>query len=257
MRTPIIVGNWKMHKTEEEVLSFVGVIEKENIPHNVESAICAPYVFLPLLIEKLRDRDIRVQVGAQNVYWEDTGAYTGEVSAPMLASLGVQYVIIGHSERRRYFADTNETVNRKLRATLQNDLLPILCVGETMGERGQGKTMQVIGKQVTEALEGVSSEEMKKVVIAYEPVWAIGTGQSATVNDAQEVIAFIRSVVAHLYSSEIAVGVRIQYGGSVTAENIDQFLIQPDIDGALVGGASLDPASFLKMLQAVDNVVGP
>lgn len=250
MRKPIIAGNWKMHKTIDEVISFVNHIKEEEIPSNIESAICAPSVYLSLLKEKLQETPIRV--GAQNVHWEKAGAFTGEVGVPMLASLGVDYVIIGHSERRAYFGETDETVNKKVKAVLESTLLPIVCVGETMDEREQDKTAQIAGKQVRKAFEGVQAEEMRRVVIAYEPVWAIGTGRSATEKDAQEVTEYIRGVLAHLYNSEVANHVRIQYGGSVTPENIALYLEQPDIDGALVGGASLHPDSFLQMVRAIE-----
>lgn len=249
MRKPIIAGNWKMHKTAEEVLSFADYIKDDEIPSNVESVVCAPSIYLSSLTEKLKGTSVKV--GAQNVYWEKAGAFTGEVSVPMLASLGIHYVIIGHSERRAYFNEINETVNKKLHAVLESTLLPIVCVGETLSEREEGKTQEVVSTQVTQAFKGVVAGDVQRTVIAYEPVWAIGTGKSASIHDAQEVIGSIREVIGQLFNSFVANHVRIQYGGSVTPENISQYLGQSEIDGALVGGASLDPSSFLRMLHAV------
>jgi triosephosphate isomerase len=237
-----------MHKTIEEAIEFVEALQREELPDHVETVLCAPFMALPALAQKVRGN--KIGVGAQNVHWEKQGAYTGEVSVPMLKAAGVQYVIIGHSERRTYFAETDETVNLKVRAALTGGLTPIVCVGEVLEERESGKTKQVVQEQVKKGLNGLSSEEMKKVIIAYEPVWAIGTGKASTAEDAEEVISFIRKTVADLFDQQVANEVRIQYGGSVKPENIGSYIAQPNIDGALVGGASLDPDSFRKLVLA-------
>lgn len=237
-----------MHKTIEEAIEFVEALQKAELPDHVETVLCAPFMALPALAQKVRGS--KIGVGAQNVHWEKQGAYTGEVSVPMLKAAGVQYVIIGHSERRSYFAETDETVNLKVRAALTGGLTPIVCVGEVLEERESGKTKQVVQEQVKKGLNGLSSEEMKRVIIAYEPVWAIGTGKASTAEDAEEVIRFIRKTVADLFDQQVANEVRIQYGGSVKPENIGSYIAQPNIDGALVGGASLDPDSFRKLVLA-------
>lgn len=237
-----------MHKTVEEAVDFVETIQRSELPGEVETVLCAPFLALPALAEKAKGS--KIGIGAQNVHWEEQGAYTGEVSVPMLKAAGVQYVIIGHSERRTYFAETDETVNRKVKAAIAGGLTPIVCVGEVLEERESGQTKQVVQEQVKKGLNGLSSEEMKKVIIAYEPVWAIGTGKASTAEDAEEVISFIRKTVADLFDQQVANEVRIQYGGSVKPENIGTYIAQPNIDGALVGGASLEPASFLKLVEA-------
>ncbi|AUS10049.1 triose-phosphate isomerase [Laceyella sacchari] len=248
MRTPVIAGNWKMHKTAAEALSFVDEVKRTTLPADVEAVLCAPYLALPALAEATQGTDIGI--GAQNVHWEEQGAYTGEVSVPMLKAAGVQYVIIGHSERRAYFAETDETVNKKTRAALDGGLTPIVCVGETLAEREADKTKEVVQTQVKAACAGLSSAEMKRTIIAYEPVWAIGTGKASTAADAEEVCAFIRKTVADLYDQQVANEVRIQYGGSVKPENIRSFMAEPNIDGALVGGAALKADSFIQLVQA-------
>jgi triosephosphate isomerase (TIM) len=206
-----------------------------------------PFTSLPAVAETIKGSNIGLS--AQNLHWEDKGAFTGEVSAEMLLDLGCRYVIIGHSERRQYFGETDETVNRKAKQALRKGLLPILCVGETLAEREAGKLNDIIGRQVTGGLKDISADDMKKVVIAYEPVWAIGTGKTATPEQANEVHALIRQKVKSLYSADIAEGLRIQYGGSVTPENISTLMAMPDIDGALVGGASLKPESFAALVK--------
>jgi triosephosphate isomerase (TIM) len=206
-----------------------------------------PFTSLPAVAETIRGSNIGLS--AQNLHWEDKGAFTGEVSAEMLLDLGCRYVIIGHSERRQYFGETDETVNRKAKQALRKGLLPILCVGETLAEREAGKLNDIISRQVTGGLKDISADDMKKVVIAYEPVWAIGTGKTATPEQANEVHALIRQKVKSLYSADIAEGLRIQYGGSVTPENISTLMAMPDIDGALVGGASLKPESFAALVK--------
>ncbi|BCU83100.1 triosephosphate isomerase [Polycladomyces abyssicola] len=248
MRKPVIAGNWKMHKTSAEALAFFRALKAAKETTDVETVICAPFTALPALVEAAKDSGIGI--GAQNMHWEEKGAFTGEISPVMLKDLGVQYVILGHSERRSYFAETDETVNKKVHAAFAHDLIPIVCVGETLEEREAGQTKQVVGQQVEKALAGLSSEQVKRVIIAYEPVWAIGSGKASTADDAQEVIGFIRKMVANQYDQQVANEVRVQYGGSVKPDNIGAFLDQPDIDGALVGGASLEPESFDRLVTA-------
>ncbi|MBA4496188.1 triose-phosphate isomerase [Paenactinomyces guangxiensis] len=248
MRTPVIAGNWKMHKTVDEAIRFVAALRETELPGNVETVICAPFLALPALVGEVQGT--RIGVGAQNVHEKNEGAYTGEISVPMLRAAGVKYVIIGHSERRTYFAETDETVNQKVKAALGGGLVPIVCVGEVLEERESGKTKEVVQHQVKQGLNGLSPEAVAGVIIAYEPVWAIGTGKASTAEDAEEVISFIRKTVADLFGQQAAGQVRIQYGGSVKPENISTYIAQPNIDGALVGGASLQPESFSKLVQA-------
>ena len=234
MRKPIIAGNWKMHKTIAEALEFVNDVKDKVNNDNVEAVICAPFTLLKDLKEATKGTNIKI--GAQNMHFEEKGAFTGEISPLMLKELDMDYVVIGHSERRQYFNETNETVNKKVLKALEVGIDPILCVGETLEEREAGNTKDVCKVQVEKALENVSKEDLAKVVIAYEPVWAIGTGKTATSEDANDVIAYIREVVANLYK-ELANEVRIQYGGSVKPSNVAEIMNQSDIDGALVGGA--------------------
>lgn len=251
MRKPIIAGNWKMHKTVPEAVSFVDKLSQYTLPKEIEIVICAPFLILQALTQHTVGSHIRI--GAQNVHWEIDGAYTGEVSVPMLRDLGVEYVIIGHSERRQYFAESDETVNWKTKAVLTGGLTPIVCVGEQLEERENGQTIDVIQQQVKRGLDGLTAEEVQKVVIAYEPVWAIGTGKASSAEQAQEVCQLIRQTVMALWDQETADALRVQYGGSVKPENIATYLAQPDIDGALVGGASLKPESMFAMVQAVSG----
>jgi len=252
MRKPIIAGNWKMHKTLEEAKSFVKEVKSLVPPQDkVDSVICAPALFLGQLVELAEGSELKI--GAQNMHFEESGAYTGEISPVSLADIGVDYVIIGHSERREMFAETDETVNKKVLAAFKHELTPIVCVGESLAEREAGKTNEIVGDQVKKALAGVDALAVKNIVIAYEPIWAIGTGKSSSPEDANEVCAHIRGVIADIYSDDVANEVRIQYGGSVKPENIKDFLNQPEIDGALVGGASLEPRSFLQLLEAGQN----
>jgi len=252
MRKPIIAGNWKMHKTLEEAKSFVKEVKSLVPPQDkVDSVICAPALFLGQLVELAEGSELKI--GAQNMHFEESGAYTGEISPVALADIGVDYVIIGHSERREMFAETDETVNKKVLAAFKHELTPIVCVGESLAEREAGKTNEIVGDQVKKALAGVDALAVKNIVIAYEPIWAIGTGKSSSPEDANEVCAHIRGVIADIYSDDVANEVRIQYGGSVKPENIKDFLNQPEIDGALVGGASLEPRSFLQLLEAGQN----
>ncbi len=249
MRKPIIAANWKMHKTLSEAKTFMEEI-KNSIPsrEQVETVVCPPALFLESLVSLAKGT--KVGIGAQNMHFAEKGAFTGEISPAALEDLGVQYVIIGHSERRQMFNETDEAVNKKIAAAFKHHLLPIVCVGETLEQRESGITNQFVAGQVEKALAGLTAEQVKQVVIAYEPIWAIGTGKSSTSQDANEVCAQIRSVVASQFSIDTAAAVRIQYGGSVKPENIKEYLAQPDIDGALVGGASLESASFLQLVGA-------
>jgi triosephosphate isomerase len=247
MRKPIIAGNWKMFKTISESLSFVSEVKGKAEVDGVESVLCAPYTNLPALVEAVKGTSIKI--GAQNMHWEENGAFTGEISGVMLADLGVHYVILGHSERRQYFAETDETVNKKAHAAFKYGITPIICVGEKLEEREAGQTKEVCRVQTEGALQGLSAEQVSAAVIAYEPIWAIGTGKSSTADDANEVTSYIREVIANLYSTEVANAVRIQYGGSVKPNNVNEYMSKSDIDGALVGGASLEPASYIALVE--------
>jgi len=248
MRTPIIAGNWKLNKTPHEAILLVSELKREIVDvEGVDIVLCPPFTALADVADALTDTNIAL--GAQNVFWEDAGAFTGEISAPMLKDLGVTYVIIGHSERRQYFHETNETVNKRLRAALKHGLVPIVCVGENLAQRESNKTFDVIRDHCEGSLSGLSAEEMGKVVMAYEPVWAIGTGKTATPQQAQEVHVFIRQLLGKMFDEETASSVRIQYGGSVTPDNIVSLMAQADIDGALVCGASLKAPSFAAIVK--------
>lgn len=238
-----------MHKTISEAKSFLEEV-KGLVPakDKVESVICAPALFLDSLVDLSKEYD--VEIGAQNMHFEESGAFTGEISPVALADLGVKYVILGHSERREMFNETDDAVNKKTLAAFKHQLTPIVCCGETLEEREAGQTNELVGNQVKQALVGLTAEQVKQTVIAYEPIWAIGTGKSSTAEDANEVCAHIRSVVAEQFSQTTADAVRIQYGGSVKPANIKEYMAQPDIDGALVGGASLEASSFLQLLEA-------
>ena len=249
MRKPIIAANWKMYKTLSEAKSFMEEI-KNAVPSKdeVETVVCPQTLFLESLVTIAKDTD--VGIGAQNMYFKEEGAYTGEISPVALEDLGVQYVIIGHSERRDLFNETDETVNKKVKAAFRHHLIPIVCIGETIEMRESGIANEFVVTQVGRALAGLSEEQVKQVVLAYEPRWAIGTGKASTPELANEVCSYIRSVIDKKFSPEVAEAVRIQYGGSVKPENIKEYLEQADIDGALVGGASLEPTSFLQLLEA-------
>ena len=247
MRKPIIAGNWKMHKTIAEALEFVNEVKDRVNNDKVEAVICAPFTLLKDL--KQATKGTNIKIGAQNMHFEEKGAFTGEISPLMLKELDMDYVVIGHSERRQYFNETDETVNKKVLKALEVGIDPILCVGETLEEREAGNTKDVCKVQVEKALENVSKEDLAKVVIAYEPVWAIGTGKTATSEDANDVIAYIREVVANLYG-ELANEVRIQYGGSVKPSNVAEIMNQSDIDGALVGGASLEANDYVELVNS-------
>ena len=245
MRKPIIAGNWKMNKTIKEGLEFIEEV-KGKTEGDVEVLICAPFTLLKDL--KLATKGTNIKVGAQNMHYENSGAFTGEVAPANLVEIGMDYVIIGHSERREYYGETDETCNKKVLKAIEVGINPILCCGETLEEREADKTMDKVKGQIVAGLAGVKVEDLAKVVIAYEPIWAIGTGKTATAEQANEVIAYIRQVVRDVYG-DLADQVRIQYGGSVKPANVAEIMGQSDIDGALVGGASLKPADFLGLLK--------
>ena len=248
MRKPIIAGNWKMYKTVHEAKTLVSELSAAvKDVTDVEAVVCPPFTALNAVIATVQGTNIAV--GAQNMHWEDQGAYTGEVSPVMLKEMGCKYVIIGHSERREYFAETDENVNKKAKAAFKHGLLPIVCVGEKLTQREQGITEQVIKTQVEGGLAGLEKDQVAQLVVAYEPVWAIGTGKTASNEDAQQVIGFIRGVIVQMYGQELADKVRIQYGGSVKPDNIAGLMKQKDIDGALVGGASLDAKNFAGIIK--------
>ena len=247
-RLPFIAGNWKMNKTVVEACDLVRELKVAIAGvEGVEVAIAPPFTALYAVRQELQDSAIRL--AAQNFFWEEKGAYTGEVSPAMLKEVGCQYVIIGHSERRQLFGETDETVNRRIKAALGHGLKPIFCVGETLREREEGQTFPVIERQVEGGLKGIGEEGVKDLVVAYEPVWAIGTGKTATPQQAEEVHRFIRERIERMYSRQFAEGIRIQYGGSVTPENIKGLMEQRDIDGALVGGASLKSETFSRIVR--------
>ena len=246
MRKPIIAGNWKMNKTIAEAVEFVNDIKGKLNDADVDVVICAPFTLLKDLKEVTKGSNIKI--GAQNMHFAENGAFTGEISSTMLKELSIDYVIIGHSERRQYFSETNETCNKKVLKALEVGIDPILCCGETLEERETDKTKDVVKTQVISGLANVKAEDLSKVVIAYEPIWAIGTGKTATAKQANDVISYIREVIASLYG-ELANQVRIQYGGSVKPSNIVEIMGQSDIDGALVGGASLEPSDYIALVN--------
>ena len=246
MRKKVIAGNWKMNMLPNEAIEYIQNFEPMVKNSKAEVILCVPYTDLFYCL--LNAQGTNIKIGAQNMHFEEKGAFTGEISPLMLKELDMDYVVIGHSERRQYFNETNETVNKKVLKALEVGIDPILCVGETLEEREAGNTKDVCKVQVEKALENVSKEDLAKVVIAYEPVWAIGTGKTATSEDANDVIAYIREVVANLYK-ELANEVRIQYGGSVKPSNVAEIMNQSDIDGALVGGASLEANDYVKLVN--------
>ncbi|MBP1969442.1 triosephosphate isomerase [Virgibacillus natechei] len=249
MRKKVIAGNWKMNKVSSEANEFIDeVVEKAPTSDDVEAIVCAPFPFLASLAEKTKGTTVKI--GAQNMHFEDSGAFTGEVSPGMLSDLGVTHVVIGHSERREHFAETDETVNKKTHAAFNHKLTPIVCVGETLEQREANETMNHVESQVKKAVEGLSDEQVTETIIAYEPIWAIGTGKTASSEEANEVCAHIRQVIKAITSEEIAEQVVIQYGGSVKPANIDELLAKSDIDGALVGGASVEAESYLQLVEA-------
>ncbi|MBM7690286.1 triose-phosphate isomerase [Enterococcus ureilyticus] len=250
MRKPIIAGNWKMNKTASEAKAFAEAV-KTKIPANsaVDSVIGSPALFLQELVEAAKGTELKIS--AQNCYWENSGAFTGETSPAALADLGVDYVIIGHSERREYFHETDEDINKKAKAIFANNMTPIFCCGESLETYEAGKTAEWIEGQITKGLVDLSNEQVSSMVIAYEPIWAIGTGKSADANIADEICGVVRATVEKLYGKEVSEAVRIQYGGSVKPENIAEYMAKENVDGALVGGASLEADSFLALLDAV------
>lgn len=247
MRREVIAGNWKMNMLPGETINFIEQIAPMVKKSENEIILCVPFTDIFYAWHSLEGSNIKL--GAQNMHWEESGAYTGEISGQMLKSVGVEYVIIGHSERRAYFAETDETVNKKIKAVFANDLKPILCVGESLDQREAGKTEEIITNQTEKALEGLTNEQIKNTIIAYEPIWAIGTGKTATAEDANNSIKAIRNKIESLYGKDVAQEVIIQYGGSVKSSNAKELFETSDIDGALVGGASLKPDEFAKIVN--------
>ena len=247
MRRKVIAGNWKMNMLPNETLSFIETLAPHVKNSEAEVILCVPYT--DLFYALLAVQETNIKIGAQNMHWEDSGAYTGEVSAKMLKSIGVEYVILGHSERRQYFAETDETVNKKVKKALEEGLKPIVCVGETLEQREAGKTDEVIGKQIEIGLGGLKETDFATLIIAYEPIWAIGTGKTATSEQANETIRAIRKKIVEMYGNEVASNVIIQYGGSVKSANAKELFTTSDIDGGLVGGASLKVEEFEKIIN--------
>lgn len=253
MRTPLIAGNWKMNMTHIDAIRFVQQLGHELAVHDfraIEVALCPPFTSLRSLQTTIEDRDYGFALGAQNMHWETGGAFTGEVSAPMLTAMRVRYVILGHSERREHFGETDQDVNLKMRAALANTLVPIMCCGESESERDAGATSSVVERQVTSGLKGVKEDKATSFVVAYEPLWAIGTGKTATPEDAQTTIGHIRGVLRALFGDDAAEAIRILYGGSVKSGNAAALMGQADVDGALVGGASLEAGEFASIVKA-------
>ncbi len=249
MRKKVIAGNWKMNKLPNEAINFIEEIAPKIKNTENEVILCVPYI--DLFYSLMSAQGTNIKIGAQNIHFEEKGAYTGEISGSMLKSIGVQYVIVGHSERRQYFAETDEIVNKKIKAALKYELNPIVCVGETKQQREQGLASKVIEEQTKKALEGLDEEDVLKVIIAYEPIWAIGTGETATVKDANESIKVIRNQIEQIYGKVVAEKIIIQYGGSVKSTNAKELFNASDIDGGLVGGASLIPEEFANIINAV------
>ena len=247
MRIPFIAGNWKMFKTKAEAIAFAEEFRELYKDTDVQTAICAPFTNLEALKEAFAGTEIKV--GAQNVHFADEGAFTGEISVSMLEEIGVDFCIVGHSERRQYFGETDETVNKKLKKLFEGPIRPILCVGESLEERDADKAFDVVGGQIKADLDGIDAADVKKLVIAYEPIWAIGTGRTATPDQAEDMCAFIRKTLIELYGEEVSDEVIIQYGGSVKPANATEIMNMDEIDGALVGGASLKPKDFMEIID--------
>ncbi|HLQ96825.1 MAG TPA: triose-phosphate isomerase [Pseudogracilibacillus sp.] len=248
MRKNIIAGNWKMHKTEAEAISFMQAMKDVTTTATTEAVVCAPFIHLPALVKEAKGTNL--YIAAQNMHAEDEGAFTGEVSPKMLAELGVTHVVLGHSERRAYYNETDETVQQKVQAAFNHQLTPIVCVGESLEQREANQALSHVESQVKVALDGLTNEQVSQTILAYEPIWAIGTGKTASSEDANEVCSHIRKVIKEIASDKVAEEVTIQYGGSVKPANINELLQTSDIDGALVGGASLEPASFQELIEA-------
>ena len=248
VRKAVIAGNWKMNKTRPEAKELIEAIKPLAENAGCEVVVCVPFTSLETAVAATEGTNIHV--GAQNCHFEKSGAFTGEISADMLTELGVEYVVLGHSERRQYFAETDETVNKRLKAALAAGLKPIVCIGELLWERECGITEEVLGKQCKLDFYGISAEDMRKTVIAYEPVWAIGTGKTATADQAEEACAYIRSVIAKMFGAETAEAVTVQYGGSMNAKNAAELLSKVDVDGGLIGGASLKAPDFGEIIKA-------
>ena len=247
MRRKVIAGNWKMNMLPNEAIDYIQAFEPLVKDAKAEVILCVPYTDLFYCLMNAQGTNIKI--GAQNMHFAETGAYTGEVSGKMLKSIGVEYVIIGHSERRQYYNETDETVNKKIKAAFENELKPIVCVGETLEEREAGKTVEIITNQTRLALEGLTKEQVKNTIIAYEPIWAIGTGKTATSEDANNSIISIREEIKNIYGEDVSEAVIIQYGGSVKSSNAKELFSTSDIDGGLVGGASLKPDEFSKIVN--------
>jgi triosephosphate isomerase (TIM) len=251
LRKVVIAGNWKMNETPSEAKKLVEDMKPLVANATCDVVVCVPFVDLTAVLEATKGSNIKV--GAENCHWEQKGAFTGEISAPMLKAMNVEYVIIGHSERRQYFGETDVTVNKRVKAALASGLRVILCVGERLEQREQGVTCELVAMQTKIALGGVSADDMKNIIIAYEPVWAIGTGKTATADQANEVNLAIRETVAQLYGIKVGDATTVQYGGSMNATNAAELLAQPDVDGGLIGGASLKPADFAVIVNAASK----
>jgi triosephosphate isomerase (TIM) len=252
MRKKILAANWKMNLTQSEAESYFAAFDSEiGEVDDVEVVIIPPFTAIPALVSA-SEKMPSIRIGAQNMHWEKSGAFTGEISATMLRALFVKYVILGHSERRTLFGETDEIVNRKVRAALEAGLRPIFCIGESLRERDAGKVEEVLSRQVRLGLEGVAQKDLSEIVVAYEPCWAIGTGRTATPAEAEEAHAHVRSTLTEISSAAVADRIRIQYGGSVKPENTEELMRQKDIDGALVGGASLDPRGFVRIIRRAE-----
>lgn len=248
MRRPVMAGNWKMNKTRDEALQFIYSVNNE-LPSNkkVESVICAPAILLRCLVKRQGNE---LRIGAQNMHYAESGAFTGEISPSMLETTGVSYVVLGHSERREMFNETDEAINKKIFAALEHDITPIVCCGETLEEREAGKVEEILGNQIRKAYANLTTEQVVKTIIAYEPIWAIGTGRTATPEVADETCGYVRSVIRDMFGAYVADEIRILYGGSVKPSNVEELMSKENIDGGLVGGASLEAESFLKLVKA-------
>jgi triosephosphate isomerase len=248
MRTPFMAGNWKMNKNIAEAVELVTALKKKvGSAEGCRVAVCVPFVDLVPVAEALKGS--KIEVGAQNMYWEDKGAFTGEISPVMLKDVAA-LVIIGHSERRQFFGETDETVNKKVKAALAHGLTPIVCVGESLEQNQAGETESFVSSQVKGAFEGITGEQMKGIVVAYEPIWAIGTGLAATPEDANRIVGLVRATLAGMYGDAVAQEVIIQYGGSMKPENVEELMAQPEIDGGLIGGAALKADDFVALVEA-------